>query len=222
MSCCSTAAATTRPAPTSSDEQWAEVTRIVAERGLLPFVDIAYQGFGARARRGCGGPARAARRLRRGHRGAQLRQEFQRLSRPRRVAVRQDRQADATGKAMAHVSQRAREMWSMPPDHGAAAVRIVLDDRRSWPPTGGSSSTRCATGSIRCARGSPRADPRLALHRQAIRHVLDAAAQHGAGRRAARDARDLHGRQRTLQRRRHVRCGDRPIYRRRSVEAFDG
>jgi aromatic-amino-acid transaminase len=29
---------------------------------------------------------------------------------------------------MAHVFQRAREMWSMPPDHGAAAVRIILDD----------------------------------------------------------------------------------------------
>ena len=28
---------------------------------------------------------------------------------------------------MQHVSQRAREMWSMPPDHGAAAVRLVLD-----------------------------------------------------------------------------------------------
>ena len=30
--------------------------------------------------------------------------------------------------AMAHVFQRAREMWSMPPDHGGAAVRIILDD----------------------------------------------------------------------------------------------
>jgi aromatic-amino-acid transaminase len=29
---------------------------------------------------------------------------------------------------MAHVGQRAREMWSMPPDHGAAAARIILDD----------------------------------------------------------------------------------------------
>ncbi len=29
-----------------SDEQWVEVVRVVAERGLLPFVDIAYQGLG--------------------------------------------------------------------------------------------------------------------------------------------------------------------------------
>jgi aromatic-amino-acid transaminase len=36
---------------------------------------------------------------------------------------------------MAHVYQRAREMWSMPPDHGAAAVHIVLEDdqlRARW------------------------------------------------------------------------------------------
>ena len=70
MSCCCTAAATIRPAPTSSDEQWAEVTRIVAERGLLPFVDIAYQGFGRGLEEDARGLARAARRLRRGDRRA--------------------------------------------------------------------------------------------------------------------------------------------------------
>src|SRR3954454_23731100 len=35
--------------PTGADldrEQWAEVTKVVADRGLIPFVDIAYQGFG--------------------------------------------------------------------------------------------------------------------------------------------------------------------------------
>ena len=36
---------------------------------------------------------------------------------------------------MGHVFQRAREMWSMPPDHGAACVHIILDDtqlRAEW------------------------------------------------------------------------------------------
>ena len=43
--------------------------------------------------------------------------------------------AEATERAMAHVSQRAREMWSMPPDHGAACVHIILEDeelRKRW------------------------------------------------------------------------------------------
>jgi aromatic-amino-acid transaminase len=42
---------------------------------------------------------------------------------------------EASGAAMGHVFQIAREMWSMPPDHGAAAVRIILDDpelRARW------------------------------------------------------------------------------------------
>ena len=36
---------------------------------------------------------------------------------------------------MAHVFQRAREMWSMPPDHGAACAHIILEDpelRARW------------------------------------------------------------------------------------------
>ncbi|MEP6983920.1 MAG: aminotransferase class I/II-fold pyridoxal phosphate-dependent enzyme, partial [Sphingomicrobium sp.] len=43
--------------------------------------------------------------------------------------------SSATATAMAHVHQRAREMWSMPPDHGAAAVHIILEDaelRARW------------------------------------------------------------------------------------------
>jgi aromatic-amino-acid transaminase len=35
----------------------------------------------------------------------------------------------ASETALAHAFQIAREMWSMPPDHGAAAARIVLEDR---------------------------------------------------------------------------------------------
>ena len=38
------------------------------------------------------------------------------------------RSAATSATAMGHVHQIAREMWSMPPDHGAACVRIVLDD----------------------------------------------------------------------------------------------
>jgi aromatic-amino-acid transaminase len=30
---------------------------------------------------------------------------------------------------MGHVFQRSREMWSMPPDHGAACAHVILEDR---------------------------------------------------------------------------------------------
>ena len=45
-SLCSMAAATTRPAPTSTQSNGREVADVCRERGLIPLVDIAYQGFG--------------------------------------------------------------------------------------------------------------------------------------------------------------------------------
>ena len=119
-----------------NDQQWAEVTRIVAERGLLPFVDIAYQGFG----RGLDEDARGLRGIL-----AACDEVIAAQSCDKNFSVYRDRvgslfvktgTTDATATAMAHVFQRAREMWSMPPDHGAAAVRLVLDTpelRQRWP-----------------------------------------------------------------------------------------
>ena len=109
------------------DDQWVEVTRIIAQRGLLPFVDIAYQGFG----RGLDEDARGLRGLL-----AACDEVIVAQSCDKNFSVYRDRvgslfiktgSKDATDRAIAHVFQRAREMWSMPPDHGAAAVRIVLD-----------------------------------------------------------------------------------------------
>ena len=109
------------------DDQWVEVTRVIAERGLLPFVDIAYQGFG----RGLDEDARGLRGLL-----ASCDEVIAAQSCDKNFSVYRDRVGSlfiktgskvATDRAFAHVFQRAREMWSMPPDHGAAAVRIVLD-----------------------------------------------------------------------------------------------
>jgi aromatic-amino-acid transaminase len=63
---------------------------------------------------------------------------------------------------MAHVFQRAREMWSMPPDHGAAAVRIILDTpelKQRWP--GELRAMRDRINSVRQRIAA--ADPRLAF-----------------------------------------------------------
>jgi aromatic-amino-acid transaminase len=55
------------------------------------------------------------------------RQEFRRLPRPRRLAPRQGADADIAQIAYSNLLVIARTIWSMPPDHGAAVVRIVLD-----------------------------------------------------------------------------------------------
>jgi len=144
-----------------TDEQFAEVTRIIAGRGLLPFVDIAYQGF-----------ARGLEEDAKGLRGLLdvCDEVIAAHSCDKNFSVYRDRvgslwvktgNAEATTRAMAHVSQRAREMWSMPPDHGAAAVRIVLDTpelAQRWP--GELAAMRDRINSVRERLAS--AHPRLA------------------------------------------------------------
>ena len=117
--------------PTGADldqGQWAEVTKVVVERGLLPLVDIAYQGFG----RGLDDDAAGLRGILDACDEVVVAQSCD-----KNFSVYRDRvgclyvktgKPETTATAMAHVFQMAREMWSMPPDHGAAAVRIVLDD----------------------------------------------------------------------------------------------
>jgi aromatic-amino-acid transaminase len=151
--------------PTGADldqEQWAEVTRIIAERGLLPFIDIAYQGFG----RGLDEDAAGLRMIL-----AACDEVVVAQSCDKNFSVYRDRvgslwvktgSESATTTAMAHVSQRAREMWSMPPDHGAAAVRIVLDTpelAERW--HGELAAMRTRINSVR--QRIAEADPRLAF-----------------------------------------------------------
>jgi aromatic-amino-acid transaminase len=124
--------------PTGADlgeDQWREVVRVVTERGLIPLIDIAYQGFG----RGLDEDAFGVRLMLDACDEVVIAQSCD-----KNFSVYRDRvgslflktgSADATATAIAHVFQRAREMWSMPPDHGAASVHIVLEDpelRARW------------------------------------------------------------------------------------------
>ena len=118
-----------------SEDQWREVVRVVSERGLIPLIDIAYQGFG----RGLDEDAFGVRLMLDACDEAIIAQSCD-----KNFSVYRDRvgslfvktgSRETTKKAMDHVFQRAREMWSMPPDHGAAAVHIVLEDeelRARW------------------------------------------------------------------------------------------
>ncbi|MGE5564339.1 MAG: aromatic amino acid transaminase [Bacillota bacterium] len=117
--------------PTGADldeAQWRQVRDVVVERGLIPFVDIAYQGFG----RGLDEDAYGVRLML-----DSCDEVIVAQSCDKNFSVYRDRvgslwiktaSPETTATAMAHVFQRAREMWSMPPDHGAAAVHIVLED----------------------------------------------------------------------------------------------
>ena len=111
-----------------SDEQWAAVVRVVAERNLLPFVDIAYQGLG----RGLEEDARGLHLLLDACDEVIIAHSCDKnfgLYRDRVGSLWIKTKDEATSRiALDHVLQISREMWSMPPDHGAASVRIVLED----------------------------------------------------------------------------------------------
>jgi aspartate/tyrosine/aromatic aminotransferase len=124
--------------PTGADlteQQWREVVQVVSERGLIPLIDIAYQGFG----RGLDEDAFGVRAMLDACDEAIVAQSCD-----KNFSVYRDRvgslwvktgSAKTSATAMAHLYKIAREMWSMPPDHGAASVRIVLDDpelRARW------------------------------------------------------------------------------------------
>lgn len=143
------------------DGQWANVVEVVARRGLIPFVDIAYQGLG----RGFAEDAAGLHLLLDACDEVIISQSCD-----KNFGVYRDRvgslfiktaRADQSKRAMGHVVQIAREMWSMPPDHGAAAVRIVLEDealRADWNAEVGEMRDR-----INRIRGRiASADPRLA------------------------------------------------------------
>ena len=117
--------------PTGADldlDQWAEITGLIAERGLLPFIDIAYQGFGD----GLAPDAAGLRGVLSACDTVLIAQSCD-----KNFGVYRDRvgslffktpSASATATAMGHLLRIAREYWSMPPDHGGASVRVVLDD----------------------------------------------------------------------------------------------
>jgi aromatic-amino-acid transaminase len=123
------------PGRVSAEVDWREVIRVVSERGLIPLIDIAYQGFG----RGLDEDAFGVRLAL-----DTCDEVIVAQSCDKNFSCYRDRvgslwiktgSKDASAIAMGHVFQRAREMWSMPPDHGAAAIHIILDDpqlRAEW------------------------------------------------------------------------------------------
>jgi aromatic-amino-acid transaminase len=116
--------------PTGADltwEQWQALADFVSRRGLIPFVDLAYQGLGY----GLEQDARGTRLL-----VDAAPQALVAHSNDKNFGVYRDRVGSLHVKApspeIAEVAYSnllviARTIWSMPPDHGAAVVRLVLD-----------------------------------------------------------------------------------------------
>ncbi|WP_343525908.1 aromatic amino acid transaminase [Sphingomonas sp.] len=107
---------------------WQAIADYVARRALTPVVDLAYQGLGD----GFDADAAGARTILAAVPEALLAYSCDKnfgLYRERTGALfALSPDADTGGVVLSNLLALARANWSMPPDHGAAVVRIILED----------------------------------------------------------------------------------------------
>lgn len=111
-----------------TDEQWGEIGDALVESGTFPIIDSAYQGLG----RGLEEDAAGMRSVL-----AKVPEAFVAYSCDKNFGMYRDRVGafyiladggETLDKAFSNANALARASWSMPPDHGAAAVRVILRD----------------------------------------------------------------------------------------------
>ena len=118
-----------------SQEQWGQVAELLEETGAIPFVDIAYQGFGDGLEEDAFGPRLLAARMPEMVLAASCSKNFG-VYRERTgllVAIAPD--TKSKGETQATLNFLNRQNYSFPPDHGARVVQMILDDaslRADW------------------------------------------------------------------------------------------
>jgi len=118
-----------------SVEQWRAITEILLERELVPFIDLAYQGFA----KNLDDDAFSIR-----HMASKLPEMIVTSSCSKNFGLYRDRvgtlsvlaaSAATVSTLASQLSHYVRTLYSMPPDHGAAIVSIILNDddlRAQW------------------------------------------------------------------------------------------
>ncbi len=124
--------------PTGVDytpDEWDEIVSLLKASTVLPLIDVAYQGLGAGMEEDAYGVRAVV---------ANLPEALIAYSCDKNFGLYRDRvgafyvrtaNADATKRAISNAAAIARANWSMPPDHGGAAVRVILEDAgltRQW------------------------------------------------------------------------------------------
>ena len=111
-----------------SPEQWAEIAQLIADAKLLPILDLAYQGLGQGMEEDAFGVRKVL---------AAVPEALIAYSCDKNFGMYRDRvgaiyvlaqDAQVLNRVLSNGHALARAAWSMPPDHGGAAVRIVLED----------------------------------------------------------------------------------------------
>ncbi len=111
-----------------SNEQWDEIAALIAAKGLLPILDLAYQGLG----HGMDEDAYGTRKVL-----AAVPDALIAYSCDKNFGMYRDRvgaiyvmaeDGEVLNRVLSNGHALARAAWSMPPDHGGAAVRLILED----------------------------------------------------------------------------------------------
>ncbi|MEL7447270.1 MAG: aromatic amino acid transaminase [Pseudomonadota bacterium] len=111
-----------------TDEDWEVIGDAIADAGIFPIIDTAYHGLGQGLEEDVAGLRSVL---------TKVPEAFVAYSCDKNFGMYRDRvgafyivakEADTLDKAFSNANALARASWSMPPDHGGAAVRVILRD----------------------------------------------------------------------------------------------
>ena len=112
-----------------SAEEWREIADLLVERGVLPIIDSAYQGLGHGLEQDGEGLRIIVDRVPEALIAYSCDKNFGMYRDRVGAFFAYGQTADGVERIMSHAFAQARATWSMPPDHGGAAVRTVLEDK---------------------------------------------------------------------------------------------
>lgn len=109
--------------------QWDEIAALLGQGSVLPIVDLAYQGLGTSMEDDAAGTRKVIDAVPEALIAYSCDKNFG-LYRDRVGALYiMTADGEALKRALSNGHALARAAWSMPPDHGAAAVRLILEDK---------------------------------------------------------------------------------------------
>ena len=118
-----------------SAEQWQAIAELVERKGILPFVDLAYQGFGTGLEEDAYGVRLLADKVPEVLVASSCSKNFG-LYRERTGSITAiTASAEAASVAESHMTNIARAIYSMPPAHGGFLAGLVMQDqalRTDW------------------------------------------------------------------------------------------